>query len=147
MSPRPEVLIGLRTSDPVLSEFLERIEEVLRIDHFAELEIREYGTSGMALYIDKDQRLVSMFFYGTEDEEHRRYRGRSPQDLSFRDSPAAVAEKLGQPESSGERSADGTPWERFRCGDGYVHIEYFPDLRGIRMVTVMSSEMAEGSHP
>ena len=145
--PKPESLIGKRASDPLIRSFVDTFGETPRLDSFAGLEILEYPQNGLALYLDSENRVASVFFYGIPDEDHGRYTGALPYGLSFADGQVEVAQKLGSPEASGYGQASNAPWERFKVEEAYLHIEYSLDCTRTHMVTLMSDEMAEGRFP
>src|ERR1035437_2136884 len=116
MSSGPQSLIGKPVTDPSSRRFISRfVNEAPKVDHFAELEIVEYFANGIAVYFDKHQRIVTMFFHdGITEEGYDRYKGPLPCGLSFLDNKIAVMHKLGNCAARGEtRMGAAAPWERF----------------------------------
>jgi hypothetical protein len=140
---RPEGLIGKRSTDREVADLFADDAPPL-IDYFAEMTMLEYSARGMAIYLDTDDRVVTVFLYGTRDEGHNQYGGPLPRGLSFTDDEATVARSLGTPSRRGIHEVSKAPWERFDSEEVSLHIEYAPDGRSIQMITLMSVAIALG---
>jgi hypothetical protein len=145
MAPlRPEDLVGQRSTDPQVSQFLSQIKGKRDIDSFAGMDIFDYPEDGFAIYFDEAQRVVSMFFHGPGHEDHDKYNGLLPHDLSFATGRAEANQKLGTPAATGKEKASGSPWDRFDFPGHSVHLKYSADLKNIQLITLMSPSMARG---
>jgi hypothetical protein len=139
----PERLIGATFDSREMAGFLEWLGDPRR-DRFAEMDIYEYPSKGMALYCDKTGHIVSVFLYGAQDHSHASYDGPMPRDVSFDDSRNDVIGRLGTPSISGHVKESGASWDRFDSSDISIHVQYCPGADAIEMVTLMSSAMARG---
>jgi hypothetical protein len=141
---KPEHLVGASATDPNLKEFLSSLDGKTKVDHFAEMKIVEYPDGGAAIYLDRDERVTAIFFYGDVDEDHKYYDGILPKGLSFHDTKADVERKLGSPSASGTEKDTRAPWERFDFENYSAHVKFRPDFLAVNMVTLMSPAMARG---
>src|SRR5262245_25996886 len=121
--PGPESLIGKKSDDPAVRQFLLDIGETPSIDSFAGLEIFDYREKGISIYLDEDGRVATIFLYRSGHEEHGQYGGALPDDLSFEWSRAEVARRLGAPSAHGTEEESGSPWERFDFDSYSIHFK------------------------
>jgi hypothetical protein len=144
MTPHdPEDILGQFVYTPLVATFLGTLGGA-RFDRFADLEIREYADKGLAVYINRDRRVVSVFLYSARDESHASYAGVMPRHLSFADTAKEVADKIGRASASGRIKESGAPWDRCDFDTVSIHVQYRLDSKGIEMVTLMTPAMARG---
>jgi len=139
----PERLVGEFVHNREVGESLDELGGP-RYDRYAELEIREYADAGVAVYIDRTRRVVSVFLYGVPQDDHASYTGPMPRQMSFAQTRTDVRERLGDPSMSGTVKDTSAPWDRFDFERVCIHVQYVPDSRGIQMITLMSPEVARG---
>lgn len=102
---------------------------------------------GVSLVLDADQQVSTVQLYRQGHQGFDQYRGATPGGLSFETDQAGAREALGTPIESG--AAKTLPllgampaWDAFHVGALRLHLEYEPDGRGVRLMSVSLADAA-----
>jgi hypothetical protein len=102
-SKQLQALLGRHLKSKEIQDFLKTLKGKRQIDKFDTLYFYTYKEHGMDLRFNKDDTLITLFFFG-KDEDHNEYKGPLPIGLSFNDTLSDVERKLGKPTNSGGRA-------------------------------------------
>jgi len=114
-------------------------------DHFADFDIIEYQKAGVAIYLDSERFVKSIFLYGEAEEGYVRYGGFMPRNLSFDMEQFAVEHLLGVPTLRGVHRTTNRPWVRYDNEGCLVHLEFSVDCSSIKKITLMSTSVVKKS--
>jgi hypothetical protein len=141
-----EALAGRRYAELLTDPLLTAVGELT----VETIEGRRYATRperGFSLVLDDDDRISTVQLYRHGHQGFSRYAGATPGGLSFEMDRNAVRGRLGQPLESGEARTLpllGTmpAWDAFRVEAHRLHVEYEPDGRGVRLISVSLADAA-----
>lgn len=141
-----ETLAGRPYAD-LLTEPLRTAVGELIVETIAGRRYASRPKRGFSLVLDDEDRISTIQLYRHGHQGFGRYAGATPGGLSFEMDRNAVRRRLGQPLDSG--AAKTLPllgampaWDVFRVGVHRLHVEYEPDGRGIRLISVSLAESA-----
>ena len=103
----------------------------------------ESAQFGIALYLDTEGTVVTVFLFGNGKDDFHEYRGPLPGEITFRSGRTDVRRVLGEPTRSANAStiAEGPPrhggWDRYDLATHVLHFSYQRDLGVIELVTLM----------
>lgn len=133
-------LVGRYVDSPEVVSFLQTLEGPPVEEDFADFHILDFPRSGFSLYIRPTGTVRTVFLYGEDCEEHRRWAGELPFTLSWSDSLTLVEQRMGPAEAWGESVSgprSGRPWRRFDLGSVLFHVEFETSDGPITLLTFM----------
>lgn len=140
-------LIGLSRSDNKVQTFINQFgtAPVFTVDKEddADDEFVEFKEQGLAICFEKDVLMSICLHSGERTADFATYGHPLPMGICFEQSKSELLDSFGSPAAEGGGHdaffGDVPDWFRYKM-DGYsVHMQFAPDLRSIRTVTVMVS--------
>jgi len=139
------VLLGRQLNEVTDSETVLPLMAGSKTDLIGDRFHLQIRSKGIEIVADFDGNVATIFFYSGLLENYRQFSGVLPEGIGFGFSRCSVHERLGLPDASGDGMdiqffGKSAKWDRFDRKKFSIHIEYAPDEKSIRLMSLIRTD-------